>query len=89
MGCLPGSSVALSAADSGDPDGNAPGYRWWEFGEASSYGGSVTIQRNASATATVELPAAAEGQDVHVILELTGRRSSSLTAYRRVIINLM
>lgn len=75
------------AASSTDPDGNELGYSWWEFEQASSYGGSVTIQDNASAVATVDVPCDASDRNIHVILELSDAGSPSLTTHRRVIID--
>ena len=82
-----GSSVALSANGSSDPDGNGLVYSWWVYEEPSSYDGSVTIQGNSSASATVEVPSNAGGRNIHVILELHDNGSPNLYAYRRVIIN--
>ena len=82
-----GSSVELSADGSSDPDGNELGYSWWVFEEAGTYADAVTVQGNSAASATVEVPSDAGGQNIHVILELSDNGSPSLTAYRRVIIN--
>jgi len=81
-----GSSVELSAAGSSDPDGNELSYSWWVFEEASSYSGSAEVQGNSSTAATLQLPADSGGQNLHVILELSDNGSPSLTAYRRVIV---
>lgn len=81
------SSVALSAAGSSDPDRDALTYSWWYYDEPSSHNGAVTIQGNTSAAATVQVPSNAGGKNLHVILELRDGGTPSLTAYRRVIIN--
>ena len=82
-----GSSVALSAAGSSDPDSDGLVYSWYFYDEPSSYNGSVTIQNSSSSAVTVQVPSNAGGQDIHVILELSDTGSPSLTVYRRVIIN--
>jgi hypothetical protein len=82
-----GSNVVLSASGSSDPDEDGLNYSWWMYAEPSSYDGSVTIQGSSSASATVEVPSNAGGQNIHIILELSDEGTPSLTAYRRVIIN--
>jgi hypothetical protein len=82
-----GSGVELSADGSSDPDSNGLSYSWWMYDEPSSYNGDVTIQGGSSSAATVEVPANASGQNIHVVLEVVDDGSPNLTAYRRVIIN--
>ena len=81
-----GSAVALSAAGSSDPDGHAMGHRWWIYGEAGTYRGSVVIQDADRAEATLRVPADAAGKTIHVILEVTDRGDPPLTAYRRAVL---
>jgi hypothetical protein len=87
VSAAPGSSVALSAAGSSDPDNDELVYLWYFYDEPSSYSGSVTIQNSSSSAATVQVPSNAGGQTIHVILELRDTGSPDLTVYRRVIIN--
>jgi len=82
-----GSTVALDATGSTDPDGNALVYGWSFFMESSSYAGSVAIQNGSTASASVTIPAAASGKSMHLILELHDNGTPNLYAYRRVIIN--
>ena len=81
-----GSNVALAAAGSSDPDGNALLYAWSFFAAASSYTGTVAIQNSSAASATVAIPAGASGKTIHTILELRDDGAPNLYAYRRVII---
>ena len=52
----PGSSVTLSADGSSDPDGDSLAYSWSFYKEPSSYDGSVKIENELSASATVISP---------------------------------
>ncbi|MDT0686461.1 nucleoside hydrolase-like domain-containing protein [Autumnicola psychrophila] len=83
----PGSTVALSAAGSSDPDGNAISYSWSFYDEPSSYEKSVTIRNSSSVSATVEIPEDAGNKTIHVILEVHDDGEPNLFAYRRVIIS--
>jgi hypothetical protein len=82
-----GSNVALSAAGSSDPDGNALAYSWFHYVEPSSFKSTVTIENKTAQSATVQIPAGASGKNIHVILELHDNGSPNLYAYRRVIIS--
>ncbi|GHA30513.1 hypothetical protein GCM10007103_09920 [Salinimicrobium marinum] len=83
----PGSTVALSAAGSSDPDGNTISYSWSFYDEPSSYDGPVKIQNSSSHSATVEIPEDAGNKSIHVILEVHDDGEPNLYAYRRVIIS--
>ena len=82
-----GSTVELSAAGSSDPDGNDLSYSWWFYEEPSSHDDPVTIQGDSSVSAMVEVPSSAGGQSIHIVLEIQDNGSPSLTAYRRMLIN--
>jgi hypothetical protein len=82
-----GSSLALSAAGSSDPDGDSLSYPWSFYNEPSSYSKSVSIQGNTSSSATVSVPSDAGGKNIHIILEFHDNGIPNLYAYRRVIIN--
>jgi hypothetical protein len=57
------------------------------YDDPSSFNGSVTIQNGSSASATVQVPSNAGGQNLHIILEVRDNGSPVLTAYRRVIVD--
>lgn len=82
----PGDKVDLTAVGSSDPDGNSLLYNWYFYKEGSTFSGSVTIQNYTTATPIVTIPTAANGKELHIILELRDSGSPSLYAYRRVII---
>lgn len=81
-----GQTVALDAARSYDPDGDALSYKWWVMPESGSYPGDVAVSDASKPQATLTLPADAAGHTIHVICEITDNGEHTLTAYRRVII---
>lgn len=83
-----GERVELSAAGSSDPDGDALEYSWWSYAEAGSTPAEteVVIESASSENASVMVPAAAPGTDLHVILEVKDDGVPALRSYRRVVI---
>ncbi|MHC4399494.1 MAG: DUF1593 domain-containing protein [Planctomycetota bacterium] len=86
----PGQRVALSAAGSGDPDGDSLTYRWFHYSEAGGHraGVDLEIQNAHRPEAHFTAPNAAEAKTIHVILELADDGSPSLFSYRRLIFDL-
>jgi hypothetical protein len=92
----PSSSVELDAARSNDPDGDALSYRFWHYRDAGRcedsichgqpYTAHVTIDNATSPVATLRMPADSNGNDVHVILEVTDSGTPRLTTYRRIVV---
>ena len=81
----PGDEVKLSVAGSKDPDGDALGYCWWVYDEASHYPRAGVELRGADrAEATLVVPR--DTMHLHVILEVTDDGEPPLTSYRRVVI---
>ncbi|MDZ7723877.1 MAG: DUF1593 domain-containing protein [candidate division KSB1 bacterium] len=90
VSALPGSTVGLSAEGSSDPDGHSLSYRWLYYKEAGTYKGRpLTIKNSSTATPIVTIPSDADGQELHIILELHDSGQPGLYAYRRVIINVL
>ncbi|WP_414664521.1 DUF1593 domain-containing protein [Horticoccus sp. 23ND18S-11] len=86
----PGASVALSAQGTRDPDGHELSYRWWHYREAGTHAGGVEIQRAGEVSASFTMPAAAApGETIHVICEVTDHGAPRLTRYRRVIVTVV
>lgn len=80
------SVVKLNASGSKDPDGNNLHFKWLFYKEPSSYKGKITISNPDSSCINLKIPADASGKTIHIILELSDTGKPSLTAYRRIII---
>ncbi len=84
----PGETVALSAAGSGDPDGDGLAYRWFYYPEAGEPGARperLAIAGEKMEAAQVTIPGG-EWPELHVILEVRDDGAPALFAYRRVIV---
>jgi hypothetical protein len=88
ISAAPGSSVALNAAGSSDPDGDAFTYSWSFYSQPSSYSGTVNIQNSSSASATVSIPLDATNKTIHVVLQLNDHGTPNLYAFRRLVITM-
>lgn len=82
----PGETLRLEGIVS-DPDGDEVAVRWWQYAEADSYAGSVTLSDSTSRTTSVVAPEDAKpGDTIHLILEVTDDGAPALTRYQRVIV---
>jgi hypothetical protein len=70
-----------------DPDGDRLSYRWWQYTDADTYPGTVTLNDANTPTTSFTVPAdAVAGQTIHLILEVTDDGSPALKHYQRVIV---
>ncbi len=70
-----------------DPDGDTISYRWWRYGEADTYTGTIDVVDEDSQDASFRVPEDAKaGETIHVILEATDSGVPPLTRYQRVIV---
>lgn len=81
-----GDRVDLSASGSSDPDNDGLSYKWWQYQEADSYGGSISISGASSRDASFTAPNVSDQRTIHVVLEVTDTGSPRLTSYRRAIV---
>ena len=82
----PGAKIQLSGSAS-DPDGNQLNYSWWQYKEAGTYEGMVTIEGSNNKEASVIVPSnAALGKTIHLILQVSDNGTPILTRYQRVVI---
>ena len=70
-----------------DPDGDRLTYRWWQYTDADTYPGVVTLTGADTPTTTFTVPAdARHGDTIHLILEVTDDGTPALKHYQRVIV---
>jgi hypothetical protein len=88
ISAAPGDTIDLDASKSTDPDGRALTYRWWNYPEASTYRGAVSVSGSKQARASMAIPHDAAEKTIHVILEVTNNGSPPLTSCQRVIVQI-
>jgi len=82
----PGSAVKLEAEVT-DPDHNEVKTTWWQYSEAGTYPGDISLPKTATLTTTFQVPVDAKpGETIHIILEATDNGTPSLTRYQRVVV---
>lgn len=86
LSAVSGSTVSLSAAGSSDPDGHTLSYQWFQYQEADTYSGAVTLSGAASRDASFTAPSVTAPATVHVVLVVRDNGSPRLTSYRRAIV---
>jgi hypothetical protein len=84
----PGETITMQGFAT-DPNGDALTYKWWQYREAGTYSGAVSISAD-GASASFTVPDNARiGDTIHVILEVTDVNRIPLTRYQRVIVNVV
>jgi cellulose-binding protein len=82
----PGANVRLVAAAS-DPDGNALTVKWWQYTDADTYPGIVSLTSPETLTTTFQVPTdATSGQTIHALIQVTDNGTPALTSFQRVIV---
>jgi hypothetical protein len=83
----PGDHVKLNATATRDPDGDELRFSWYDYPEAGTYKNILTrLRSKGDGKCVVEIPADAAGKSIHIILAVTDKREVSLTAYKRIVI---
>jgi hypothetical protein len=78
-----GSTVKLSA----DPDGDRLNIKWWQYRDAGTYKGDVTVRDADKEIAYLQIPPDARpGDTIHLIAEVTDSGKPPLTRYARIIV---
>ncbi|QRK11284.1 DUF1593 domain-containing protein [Archangium violaceum] len=86
LSAVSGSTVSLSALGSSDPDGDTLSYQWFQYREAGTYSGAVTLSGGTSREASFTAPTVTSPATVHIILTVRDNGSPQLTSYRRVVV---
>ena len=82
----PGATVQLRGEVS-DPDHNAVSVTWWQYNDAGTYPGDITLSNPSTLTTAFRVPDDAKtGQTIDVILEGTDNGTPALTRYQRVVV---
>jgi hypothetical protein len=82
----PGSTVSLKGEVS-DPDHNSVEVTWWQYNDAGTYPGDISLSDPAALKTTFRVPDDAKrGQTIDVILEVTDDGTPQLTRYQRVVV---
>ena len=84
---LPGERVRLNAQRSQDPDQDRLSFRWWQYADADSYAGSISIEESSKHYTEFTVPEDARtGDTIHIICEVTDDGTPALTRYQRIVI---
>jgi hypothetical protein len=86
-----GQQFHLSAAGTTDPDGDSISYLWFQYPEAGTYKGIVSLKPYSPNLYDVPVtaPVVENIQTIHFILKVTDKGTPALTRYRRVIVTVM
>lgn len=80
----PGEVVNLDGSSTTDPDGDQLTYKWWQYGDADSVAGTISINDSSLSKASFVAPNES-GKQVHIIFEATDDGTPPLTRYQRVL----
>jgi len=70
-----------------DPDGNALACMWWQYKDAATYPGSISLMTPNTLSTSFEIPPnAIPGQTIHIIFEIRDNGTPTLTGYKRLIV---
>ena len=74
-------------ATASDPDKNALTVKWWQYTDADTYPGAVSLLSSEMLTTTFQVPTGATiGQTSHVLIQVAASGTPALTSFQRVIV---
>jgi len=82
----PNETVKLSGTAT-DHNNDKFTYKWWQYSEIDSYAGKVELKNANTRNASLTMPSDIKnGENIHLILEVSDTRNIKLTRYQRCII---
>lgn len=84
----PGEYLTISAYDSYDPDNDGLDFYWWTYPEAGTNQVCPELENNLSPEVSFLVPEGEEGNDIHLICEVSDKGSPVLTGFRRIIVRI-
>jgi len=81
-----GQTVVLDATGTKDPDGDNMSFRWWQFQEAGTFDGMVTIDHPLGKKISFAAPVVEQTSTIHIILAVRDRGEPALYSFQRLII---
>lgn len=83
-----GETFHLSAAGTRDPDGDSMSYLWFQYPEAGTYKGIVSLKPYSPNLYDIPVtaPVVESPQTIHFILKVTDKGTPQLSRYKRVIV---
>lgn len=84
-----GETVSLSSEGSRDPDDNDITVQWFQYREAGTFKDSIELSEANAANVSFKAPELKEKECVHVILQIRDNGVSTLTSYRRKVIEVV
>jgi len=86
-----GEQFHLNAAGTIDPDGDSMSYLWFQYREAGTYSGNVSLRPYSPNLydLPVTAPSVDSVQTIHFILKVTDKGAPALTRYKRVIVTVV
>ncbi len=88
MNAIVGDVIQLDASESNDPDKDQLTFQWWQYLEAGTFPGNVTLTTPTESKTSFKIPSAAADTQLHVILEIKDNNAiGALHDYRRVVID--
>ena len=86
-----GEQFHLNAAGTIDPDGDSMSYLWFQYREAGTYSGNVSLRPYSPNLydLPVTAPLVDSVQTIHFILKVTDKGAPALTRYKRVIVTVV
>jgi len=86
-----GEEFHLSAAGTTDPDGDSMSYLWFQYPEAGTYKGNVSLRPYSPNLydLPVTAPVVDSARTIHFILKVTDKGTPALSRYKRVIVTVL